>query len=94
MIKIDESPKTLMHALTRNSQLYGKRIAIRERNYGIWQEQTWSDVHADVLAVAAALELHGVLPHQAVTVIGDDYACFIFHQLFPQLRLLGHVLFW
>ena len=48
MIKIDESPKTLMHALTRNSQLYGKRIAIRERNYGIWQEQTWSDVYADV----------------------------------------------
>jgi long-chain acyl-CoA synthetase len=72
MIKIDESPKTLMHALTRNSQLYGKRIAIRERNYGIWQEQTWSDVYADVLAVAAALELHGVLPHQAVTVIGDN----------------------
>ena len=25
---------------------------------------------------------------------GDDYACFIFHQLFTQLKLLGYELFW
>ncbi len=72
MSKSDESPQTLMSALTRNAQLHGQRIAIRERDHGIWQEQTWLDVHADVLAVAAALELHGVEPHQAVTVIGDN----------------------
>ncbi len=65
-------PPTLTAALARNASLHGDRIAIRERDHGIWQEQNWRALHGDVLALAAALEAHGVAAGHAVTVIGDN----------------------
>lgn len=67
-----DQPQTLIAALARNAGVHGDRIAIRERDHGIWQEQNWRELHGDVLALAAALEAHGVAAGQAVTVIGDN----------------------
>ncbi len=67
-----DQPTTLVAALARNALVYGDRVAIRERDHGIWQEQNWRDLNGDVLALAAALETRGVKAGQAVTVIGDN----------------------
>ena len=68
----DGKPATLMAALARNAAETGSDIAFRERDQGIWQELTWSDMLSDVLAFAAALDAVGFKPEQALTVIGDN----------------------
>lgn len=68
----DGKPATLMAALARNAAESGGRIAFRERDQGIWQERSWSDICAEVLAIAAALDELGLKPGQALTVIGDN----------------------
>ena len=68
----DGAPATLIAALARNAHESGNAIAFRERDYGIWQERTWSDIFGETLALAAALEEIGLGPGQALTVIGDN----------------------
>ncbi|MBX9589827.1 MAG: AMP-binding protein [Hyphomonadaceae bacterium] len=68
----DGQPSTLMAALARNAVQSGRRVAVRERDFGIWPEFTWQRFYEDVLAAAAALEQLGLLPGQAMTVIGDN----------------------
>ena len=65
-------PASLIAALARNAARHGDLVAIRERDRGIWQEQSWRDLLADVLALAAALEARGLGAGQAVSVIGDN----------------------
>ena len=36
---------TLIRILARNAELLGHRVAMREKNLGIWQETTWSQMH-------------------------------------------------
>lgn len=68
----DGAPATLIDALARNAAEFGCRVAFRERRYGIWQEQTWSEVLDEVCAIAAGLEKHGLKPGAAMTLIGDN----------------------
>ncbi|MBT9292909.1 AMP-dependent synthetase/ligase [Prosthecodimorpha staleyi] len=65
-------PQTLIAALVRNATVYRDRVAFRERRYGIWQEQTWTEVLDEVLAIAAGLETLGLSAGSAMTVIGDN----------------------
>lgn len=65
-------PVSLVAALARNAQEEGGRIAVRERERGIWRESTWTQVLADVLAMAAALDEHGLKAGDAMMVIGDN----------------------
>ncbi len=71
-IAADGRPATLIAALARNAAESGKRPAFRERDRGVWQERSWADIFAEVLALAAALEELGLLPGQALTVVGDN----------------------
>jgi long-chain acyl-CoA synthetase len=71
-IAADGRPATLIAALARNAAESGKRPAFRERDRGVWQERNWADIFAEVLALAAALEELGLLPGQALTVVGDN----------------------
>lgn len=68
----DGAPATLIDALVRNAAEFGGRVAFRERRYGIWQEQTWSEVLDEVCAIAAGLEKHGLKAGAAMTLIGDN----------------------
>lgn len=68
----DGTPATLVGALARNAAEYPDRVAFRERVYGIWQEQTWRETLGEILAIAAGLERHGLVPGMALTVIGDN----------------------
>ncbi|MBN8938382.1 MAG: AMP-binding protein [Rhizobiales bacterium] len=68
----DGEPATLVAALARNAAESGDRIAFRERKYGVWQELSWREVLAEVLAMAVALEARGLAPGAALIVIGDN----------------------
>ncbi len=71
-VTADGQPATLIAALARNAAESGGAIAFRERDRGLWQERGWSDILAEVLALAAALETLGLRPGHALTVIGDN----------------------
>ena len=68
----DGQPSTLIAALARNAMQNGRSVAVRERDFGIWQEFTWQQLFEDVLATAAALEQLGLVVGQAMTIIGDN----------------------
>src|SRR5690606_42049125 len=61
---------TLISLLAKNAETHGSSIAVRERDRGIWQEFTWSDVLSEVLAFAAALEARGFRAGDGILVIG------------------------
>lgn len=65
-------PATLVAALARNAAEAGDRAAYRERDRGVWQECSWAEFFADVVALAAVLEELGLEPGHALTVIGDN----------------------
>lgn len=75
------SADTLVAALAANVREEGSRVAMRERDYGIWQEITWIDVQERVLAIAAGLEQLGLQPGQAMIVVGDNRANLYFTML-------------
>lgn len=68
----DGQPATLVAALARNAAEFGSRVAFRERKYGVWQEQSWSEVLEETAAIAAGLEARGLKAGAALTVIGDN----------------------
>ena len=65
-------PATLIEALVRNAAVHPQRVAVRERERGIWVEHDWTALLADVLALAAGLQAQGVQAGDAVMVIGDN----------------------
>lgn len=67
-------PTTLPGALANNARDFGSKVAMRERQLGIWREWSWTQLHDDVLALAAALSDLGVKRGSSITVIGDNRA--------------------
>lgn len=63
---------TLVRVLARNAEVYPDRVAMREKDKGIWQQITWSQVLDEVLAGAAGLESLGFEPEDAMLVLGDN----------------------
>ena len=62
----------LLSVLARNAREHPDRVALRERDHGIWQEYSWASYLDTVLAFAAGLEMHGVGPGDILLVIGDN----------------------
>lgn len=62
----------LLASLARNAAEVPDQIAMRERNYGIWQEYSWRDYHQAVTEFAAGLEEAGVRQGDIVLIIGDN----------------------
>ncbi|ODU75291.1 MAG: AMP-binding protein [Bordetella sp. SCN 68-11] len=65
---------TLMRLLAANAHGHGKRVALREKALGIWQELTWQELLDEVLAVAAGLEQLDFAEGDALLVLGDNRA--------------------
>ena len=63
---------TLLTLLAKNATEHAGEIALRERDFGIWQEYTWRNYLDQVLALAAGLEALGFLPGEPLIVIGDN----------------------
>jgi len=66
--QLDTIPKLLLeHARTR-----ADRPAIREKDFGIWQTSTWSQVRDEVMALAGGLAALGFQPGDKLAIVGDN----------------------
>ena len=67
-------PSTLPRLLQRNAREFGARPAMREKDRGIWQSQTWQQLHDEVRDVALGLAALGLRRGDKLSVIGDNRA--------------------
>jgi len=68
MSELDTFPKLLLdHAKNRPN-----KVAIREKDLGIWQSWTWKQVHDEVRDLACGLSAMGLQAGDKVAIIGDN----------------------
>jgi long-chain acyl-CoA synthetase len=65
---IDTFPRLLLH----HARVRGDRPAIREKNLGIWQTTTWSEVLVEVRSIACGLAAQGFRRGMNLALIGDN----------------------
>jgi len=63
---------TLIELLSRNALQVPGVVALREKDFGIWQEYTWRQYFDEVLALAAGLDALGFAEGDALIVLGDN----------------------
>jgi len=63
---------TLVKLLENNAHLFSKMVAMREKDFGIWQEVTWSQMLEQTLNFAAGIESLGFEKSQTLMVLGDN----------------------
>jgi long-chain acyl-CoA synthetase len=64
---------TLPKLLIRQSRKYGdKRVAMREKEFGIWRPITWTEYLENVQRIALGLIELGLEPNDKVIMIGDN----------------------
>ena len=63
---------TIPRLLMRNATEHGADIAMREKDRGIWMEVTWANYAEMILNCAAGLEALGIVPDEAVMILGDN----------------------
>ncbi len=68
VVDFDTLPKLLL----RNGERFSARPAYREKDLGIWQTWTWSDVRDEVRAFAIGLHILGLKRGETVAIIGDN----------------------
>jgi long-chain acyl-CoA synthetase len=63
---------TFPRLLARNARTIGDRVALREKEFGIWQSYTWRDCHAHVRDFSLGLVALGLGRGGKVAIIGDN----------------------
>jgi len=64
----DTFPKLLAH----NAANWPQEVALREKDYGIWNTYTWADYHRHVKLFALGMHRLGIGPGDSVGIIGDN----------------------
>jgi len=63
---------TFPKLVRRNAERFGHRVAIREKDYGIWQAYTWRDYVDQARLIALGLASLGFARGDKIAVIGDN----------------------
>jgi long-chain acyl-CoA synthetase len=66
--RLDTFPRLLLH----HARVRAAAPAIREKDLGIWQSWTWSQVAAEVRALACGLAAHGFKRGMNLAIIGEN----------------------
>ena len=64
----DTFPKLVRH----NAERLGRKVAIREKDYGIWQSYTWREYFAEARLIALGLAALGFTRGDKTAIIGDN----------------------
>ncbi|MCC6347667.1 MAG: AMP-binding protein [Nitrospirales bacterium] len=67
---LDTFPRLLLHQAMRN----GKKTAMREKAFGIWQSRDWSRVADEVRGFACGLAARGFQRGENLAIMGDIHA--------------------
>ncbi|MGQ7844524.1 AMP-binding protein [Granulosicoccus sp. 3-233] len=76
-MKHPESTKSLSldtfpRLLADNAARYPDETALREKQYGIWKSQSWSQYNSNVRDIALGLQVLGIKTGEVVGIIGDN----------------------
>lgn len=58
--------------LFQNAERFGDKVALREKDFGIWQTVTWRQFAEHVRAFAMGLHALGVRRGDVIAIIGDN----------------------
>ncbi|MFQ5972526.1 MAG: long-chain fatty acid--CoA ligase [Alphaproteobacteria bacterium] len=75
--RLDTLPKLLVH----NAERYGQEVAVREKEFGIWNEFSWADCAKRVRQFALGLNRFGVGQGDVVALIGDNRPDWLFGEI-------------
>ncbi len=75
---------TLPRLLIENARRLGDRVALREKDFGIWQTVTWRQFVDHVRAFAMGLRALGVERGDKVAIIGDNRPEWLYAELAAQ----------
>jgi long-chain acyl-CoA synthetase len=77
-------PETLPQYLLEHAQKTPDRVALRERNYGIWQSLTWQEYLENVKYFCLGLVSLGLRPDETIAIIGDNRPEWVIAELAAQ----------
>ncbi len=80
LAELNTLPKLLAH----NAARFGADIALREKEYGIWNEYSWADYDGRVRLIALGLAELGVGEGDVVVLIGDNRPAWLFAEIAVQ----------
>jgi long-chain acyl-CoA synthetase len=75
---------TLPRLLMENARRLGNRVALREKDFGIWQTVTWRQFADHVRAFAMGLRALGLQRGDIVAIIGDNRPEWLYAELAAQ----------
>lgn len=78
------SDATLPRLLMHNAERLGDRVALREKEFGIWQTVTWRQFVDHVRAFAMGLRALGMQRGDTVAIIGDNRPEWLYAELAAQ----------
>ena len=67
-----EACDTFPKLLARNARLRGRRPAMREKDFGIWQTWNWAEAADQARALACGLASLGMVRGDTVAIVGDN----------------------
>ena len=70
--RLDATLDTFPKLVVDNARRHGDKVAIREKDYGIWQSYTWSDYLAQARLIALGLASLGFKRGDKTAIIGDN----------------------
>lgn len=76
--------ETFPQLLFERAKDFGKRAALREKDYGIWQSVTWNEYLKHVRLFSQGLVSLGLTPEDTVAIIGDNRPEWIYTELAAQ----------
>ncbi|MFH0958402.1 MAG: AMP-binding protein, partial [Pseudomonadota bacterium] len=80
IMELDTIPKLL----ARNSKLYSDRVALREKDLGIWQRTTWDEYWNHVCYFALGLKKLGLEKGDKLSILGDNCREWLYADLATQ----------
>jgi long-chain acyl-CoA synthetase len=69
---MDPAPDTFPKLALRNAQRWSDRVAIREKDLGIWQSYTWSEYAEQSRLIALGLAALGFTRGDRTAIVGDN----------------------
>jgi long-chain acyl-CoA synthetase len=83
-LRMSQRPDTLPKQLLRNAERHPDRVALREKEYGIWQSLTWGELTLRVAAFSRGLRELGLERGDRVAILGDNRPEWVIAELAAQ----------
>ena len=75
---------TFPKLLVRNAGLHPDKVALREKEFGIWQSFTWREYHDHVRDFSLGMVALGLKPGENVAIIGDNRPEWVWSEIAAQ----------